>query len=155
MKNGMTTTEAVNRFLTAAHQLFGEKVGPEEAVFSADGKILPSFAVAAANGLMPAFIWHAESYHQYLTNTSMCPVFMEDRDALLGYTVSVDDCSQSLSELFLYVMEALQDVWEASPTLPNELRDITGFLSRFREEMSRRQASLNAEAVKAGADMSA
>lgn len=157
MRNGISITEAVSRFIATAHETaFRPQAQNAECAFTLGGKPVPEFALAAANGLMPVLVWHAESLHRYLTNTTLNPVVIPDPEALLGYSVNADDCSQSSSELLLYVMEAMQDIWDGSPAdnvVPGA-RDINACAVAFREAMRTRATAVDEAAMQPGTEFS-
>lgn len=87
-----------------------------QSAFVLDGEVVSDTELGDPKVLLPVFGWHADGiYRSVMGQAGMSLRFVEEPDTLLPYAVNFDRFGRSISELLLFITEALEDAHKNLP----------------------------------------
>ena len=155
--NLMRATEIADLFVAAAHRLETERLGIETgSLFALQGAAVTEFALSNPQGLLPLLVWHASGMHKYINKQDLGAVIEKDEAGLIGYCVDLDGATKSNSELVCYLMEAICDIHEVTPSAGNnpKTKEISAFVVDFQSAMLAKERMREEALMSAGTEFS-
>lgn len=131
-------TALVAQFVTTWSERERSRAGAKAGPFVLDGAKVTDNELASPVGLLPLFVWHADSLYKYGVRPAGLGVeFGNDDDALLKRSVSVDRAERSVAEILCFVLEAMQDARQHLPqsvAAPGAV-ELRGLVTQFALQM--------------------
>lgn len=123
-------------FLAAAHKIVADREG-QNSLFSFSGQPVTDVEIGSRKGFLPIFLWRAEELHKRVAGYSFDVDYFRQSETISGFDVKLDRFSGSASELFLFLVESLDDAYKTLPRnkASNKIPDIDYLFDRFNRAM--------------------
>ncbi len=156
-KQGTTSNTAlVGQFIETWAERARRK-GASRGVFVLDGAKVSDAEMGSPTALLPLFAWHADNLYRYGMRTSGLGIeFAGDDEALLQRSVNLDRTDRGISEVFCFVLEAVEDARQHLPRSASVLGavELRGLVNQFAAQMGI-TAAPGVEASSTGAKLQA